>query len=79
MIVTNHAETKVRVAAFANDIPLIIIESGLVSMIKKIKIMTRRSFCTSCLWIKTTQKAAVHLVQNITLETIIQNRITAVT
>ena len=44
-----------------------------------LEIMTRRSFCTSCLWIKTTQKAAVHLVQNITLETIIQNRITAVT
>ena len=36
MIVTNQTETKVRVAAFANDIPLIIIESGLVSMIKKI-------------------------------------------
>ena len=53
MIVTNWTGTKGRVATFANDIPVIVSESGLVSMMqniidikifKKIKILTEEYF-----------------------------------
>ena len=56
MIVTNWTESKGRVATFANDIHVIVLESGLVSMMqnnidikiyKKIDIFTEEYFASS--------------------------------
>ena len=60
MIVTNWTGTKGRVATFANDIPVMVSESGLVSMMqniidikifKKIKILTEEYFAYKWNWI----------------------------